>query len=109
PLGPQDVPPCPRCGSPRRFEFQVLPHLLHFLGVEACGKVWDPAVAMGSSPGKVDTPIQHTMDWGTLAVYTCPNSCGSSFMQGGDGDGDGTVGGSLQGYIEEFVWRQPPP
>ena len=30
----QDIPDCERCGAPRRFEFQVLPQLLHFLGPE---------------------------------------------------------------------------
>lgn len=33
------------------------------------------------------------MDWGTLAVYTCVAGCAAP---------DG-------GYVEEFVWVQPPP
>ena len=33
-LNLQDIPNCERCGAPRRFEFQVLPQLLHFLGPE---------------------------------------------------------------------------
>ena len=29
------VPDCPRCGSPRRFEFQVLPQIFYHLGVDS--------------------------------------------------------------------------
>jgi hypothetical protein len=32
--GPNDIPPCARCGAPRQFEFQVLPQLLHFLDID---------------------------------------------------------------------------
>ncbi|KAL3160090.1 hypothetical protein ABBQ32_010870 [Trebouxia sp. C0010 RCD-2024] len=52
---PQDIPACQYCGSARRFEFQVLPQLLHYMDVDA----EDP-----------EGP-----DWGCIAVYSCPNSC----------------------------------
>ncbi len=31
---PNRVPPCPFCGSPRVFEFQIMPQILHYLGVD---------------------------------------------------------------------------
>jgi pre-rRNA-processing protein TSR4 len=31
---PVAVPPCDRCGAQRRFEFQILPQMLAFLGLE---------------------------------------------------------------------------
>ncbi|DBA70262.1 TPA: hypothetical protein ACH3X2_012163 [Trebouxia sp. C0005] len=56
---PEDIPPCPHCGTPRRFEFQVLPQLLHHMDLDA----EDP-----------EGP-----DWGCIAVYSCPKSC-SNFV-----------------------------
>ena len=31
---PSSIPPCPRCGADRRFEFQLLPQLLAFLDID---------------------------------------------------------------------------
>jgi len=50
-----DVPPCKRCGAPRKFEFQVMPQLLNHLQQDEM----DPAA----------------LDWGTIVVYTCSKSC----------------------------------
>ena len=48
----EDGPPdCDSCGSPRVFEFQVQPELIHLL--------------------KLDK-----LEWGILAVYTCSANCG---------------------------------
>ncbi|KAH7463828.1 Programmed cell death protein 2 [Phytophthora ramorum] len=55
------VPPCERCGGERRFEFQVLPQLLNYLGVD-----------QQSSLGDISA---RSCEWGTLAVYTCAKSC----------------------------------
>lgn len=63
-----DIPPCKYCGGERTFEFQVLPQLLNYLGLE-----------------ETSTSI----DWGTLAVYTCKQSCSSG-----------------PHYREEFLWKQ---
>jgi len=49
----EDIPPC-QCGAPRTFEFQVVSHLLHHLGVDS---------------------LCRSVDWGTLVVYTCSKSC----------------------------------
>ncbi|NP_001134666.1 programmed cell death protein 2 [Salmo salar] len=61
------IPHC-SCGSRRIFEFQVMPQLLNDL--------------------KVDSP-DASIDWGTLAVYTCADSCD----QGNK-------------YSSEFIWKQ---
>eukprot|EP01105_Mastigella_eilhardi_P006954 TRINITY_DN18445_c0_g1_i1.p1 TRINITY_DN18445_c0_g1~~TRINITY_DN18445_c0_g1_i1.p1 ORF type:complete len:343 (-),score=73.11 TRINITY_DN18445_c0_g1_i1:53-1081(-) len=49
-----DVPACPRCGGPRRFEFQLLPQVLYLL--------------------KLD-PHTSSLDFGTALLYTCECSC----------------------------------
>eukprot|EP01083_Nonionella_stella_P019511 54191_1 len=49
----KDVPKCTECGGERKFEFQVMPQLLHVL-----------------KQGIKD------LDWGILAVFSCVNSCG---------------------------------
>ncbi|CAN6196665.1 unnamed protein product [Urochloa humidicola] len=65
------APACGRCGAARRYEMQLMPQLLHYLRVE----VRDP----------------DPLDWATIAVYTCTNSCGGG------------------GYVEEFAWVQLHP
>ncbi|KAM9558852.1 programmed cell death protein 2 [Salvelinus alpinus] len=61
------IPHC-SCGSRRIFEFQVMPQLLNDL--------------------KVDSP-DASIDWGTLAVYTCADSCDKGNK-----------------YSSEFIWKQ---
>ncbi|XP_041280064.1 programmed cell death protein 2 isoform X1 [Onychostruthus taczanowskii] len=63
----KDIPNCV-CGAKRIFEFQIMPQLLNHLQVDSLGE---------------------SIDWGTLVVYTCADSCG---------------GGSE--YLEEFIWKQ---
>ncbi|XP_036402090.1 programmed cell death protein 2 [Megalops cyprinoides] len=63
-----EVIPCCPCGAKRIFEFQVMPQLLNHL--------------------KVDSP-QASIDWGTLAVYTCEDSCDQGHR-----------------YSPEFIWKQ---
>lgn len=52
--GVNDIPPC-NCGSERTFEFQVMPQLLNLL--------------------KVDSVHEPSIDWGTLAIFTCKRGC----------------------------------
>ncbi|KAG1938283.1 programmed cell death protein 2-like [Pimephales promelas] len=69
------VPFCVHCGSPRVFEFQLMPALVSLL----------------SSAGKIsDTPLE----FGTVLVYTCRNSCWKS-------------GSTVP--VEEFLYVQPDP
>ena len=51
----KDVPRCERCGSVRRFEFQVMPPCITYLGVDAAD--------------------EEEPNFGTIAVYTCAASC----------------------------------
>lgn len=51
-----DIPPCCNCGGPRMFEFQLLPQLLYFLGVQ-------------------NEAENDSLDWATIAVYSCAGSC----------------------------------
>ncbi|KFR11326.1 Programmed cell death protein 2, partial [Opisthocomus hoazin] len=62
-----DIPNC-LCGAKRIFEFQIMPQLLNHLQVDSLGE---------------------SIDWGTLVVYTCADSCG----EGSE-------------YLEEFIWKQ---
>lgn len=69
-----DIPPCLNCGGPRMFEFQLLPQLLYFLGVQ-------------------NEAENDSVDWATIAVYSCAASCNKSDS-------------SSEGYVEEFAWVQ---
>ncbi|XP_061736199.1 programmed cell death protein 2 [Nerophis ophidion] len=62
-----DIPAC-TCGAKRTFEFQVMPQLLNSLCVDSTGE---------------------SIDWGTLAVYTCSVSCSHD-----------------DEYCLEFIWKQ---
>ncbi|KAF7254321.1 Programmed cell death protein 2 [Varanus komodoensis] len=62
-----DIPNC-LCGGKRVFEFQVMPQLLNHLKVDSLGE---------------------SIDWGTLAIYTCADSCNFGSQ-----------------YTEEFIWKQ---
>ncbi|GFT59600.1 programmed cell death protein 2 [Nephila pilipes] len=64
----EDIPNC-SCGAKRIFEFQIMPQLLSYISLD----------------GNEDT-----VDWGTLAVYTCSKSC----EQG------------IESYAREFIWKQ---
>ena len=55
PNGVPGIPPCERCGAPRKFEVQLLPQLLFFMDVERRGFM--------------------DFDWDTIAVFTCSKSC----------------------------------
>ncbi|KAG7333943.1 hypothetical protein KOW79_002350 [Hemibagrus wyckioides] len=63
----EDIPKC-SCGTNRIFEFQIMPQLLNHL--------------------KVDSP-DASIDWGTLAIYTCAASCDQG-----------------KNYSAEFIWKQ---
>lgn len=63
----EDIPSC-TCGAKRTFEFQVMPQLLNNLSVDSTGA---------------------SIDWGTVAVYTCSASCERSDQ-----------------YCPEVIWKQ---
>jgi Programmed cell death protein 2, C-terminal putative domain len=60
------IPNCQKCGSSRVFEFQILPSLLHALKVDRM---------VDTSGGVRSVYEDGGMDWGNIAVYTCPNRC----------------------------------
>jgi pre-rRNA-processing protein TSR4 len=82
-----EPPLCEKCGSIRKFEFQVMPQLLYFLNVDGSTQVTDNdlndvrrKVAMNAPPPEdLKTVFKNTndedIDWGTLDVYTCTASC----------------------------------
>ncbi|XP_029946749.1 programmed cell death protein 2 isoform X1 [Salarias fasciatus] len=63
----EDIPAC-TCGAKRSFEFQVMPQLLNSLRVDSTGA---------------------SIDWGTLAIYTCSASCNHDDQ-----------------CCSEFIWKQ---
>ena len=75
-----EVPCCPHCGAARRFEFQVLPHLVYYLGQDA------------DAPG--------AFDFGSIAVYTCSASCTPDTHHSGGGDPHAPS----RTYLPEYVY-----
>lgn len=63
-IAPDQVPKCDRCGSERKFEFQILPQLLFYLQVDQSSSLAEIA--------------DKSCEWGTLAVFTCTKSCASN-------------------------------
>lgn len=92
-----------------------MPHLLHHLGVDENATALDAKlVAARRELGAAPLTTGECMDWGTLAIYTCPDSCPSSVRGVAESLGSGGDGGETQGapaacYVQEFAWRQPPP
>ena len=79
-----EIPNCPHCNGPRKFEFQVMPQLLYYLNVDKDTKITQQA-QLASKIGNINdapTPPQvfennklMDIDWGAIDVYTCTNSC----------------------------------
>jgi pre-rRNA-processing protein TSR4 len=119
-----DPPLCEYCSATRRFEFQILPQMLHYLLAGRPSNVERPSESIAQAleqteswvqqappehvpPGLIDAQqaalerIQKnlmqtaTLDWGVLAVYTCTASCAPS------------IDPELGAYCREYAWRQP--
>ncbi|KAL7481340.1 hypothetical protein ACHAW6_007021 [Cyclotella cf. meneghiniana] len=65
------MPPCV-CGCQRVFEFQLLPSILHILEVDFCSP------AASETDDLMDLTSMGGMNWGSIAVYSCPDSCDES-------------------------------
>ncbi|XP_014234718.1 programmed cell death protein 2-like [Trichogramma pretiosum] len=65
---PSEIPNCELCNSERQFEFQIMPYLLTTL--------------------KIDSAF-NCIHWGTIAIYTCKNSCKPN-----------------ADYVSEYAWKQ---
>mmetsp|Transcript_20386 Transcript_20386/g.42755 ORF Transcript_20386/g.42755 Transcript_20386/m.42755 type:complete len:501 (-) Transcript_20386:114-1616(-) len=66
-LFPQ-ILPC-NCGAQRLFEFQLLPSMLHVLDVDSNANLNDKNLDV------MDLVSRGGMNWGAVAVYSCPESC----------------------------------
>lgn len=80
-----EVPSCPHCGADRVFELQILPQLLYYLKPDNM-----------KTPEDEKDPNYLPIEWGTLVIYTCKNSCNSNVK-----NGDRTCT-----YLEEFLHQQ---
>lgn len=74
---------CSNCGSPRVFEFQILPQLLYFFDKRA--------VSRGDRP---PSETSEYPDFATIAIYSCSISC--STEKKGE-------------HIEEYAFVQKSP
>ena len=77
------VPPC-ACGSKRIFEVELLPSILFVLDVDAYAQAMQgnnggrmaASVALNEVEKKMNDKFDNGgMDWGALAIYSCPESC----------------------------------
>lgn len=65
------IPKC-ACGSDRVFECQLLPCLLHVLDVDSVNS------NCNNDKDITDLTSMGGMNWGSIAVYSCPDSCDES-------------------------------
>jgi hypothetical protein len=76
---PLEIPKC-ACGAKRRFEFQLMPSLLHVLEVDKHAIQAEGETITNNSVG-LDAMLNQDyggMNWGTVAAYVCPNGGKSS-------------------------------
>jgi pre-rRNA-processing protein TSR4 len=94
----ESVPPvCQRCGAARKFEFQIMPQLLSYLHVDGDTSVNNPTTEQARMGVAMNAPQPadfsqvffnkhgEDLDWGTIDVYTCSESCTPSAGGGGGG------------------------
>jgi hypothetical protein len=111
---PLYIPVCEICGANRIFEFQLMPALLSLLekgndGKEHGNKFGDSG--MGAEKRSVTVQdlligvLGEGLDFGVVAVWSCPNSCCVPIAQG---VGETESGGGRRFAVESAV-VQPPP
>lgn len=81
------IPPC-SCGAERRFEFQLMPSLLHVLEVDKHAQLQqeEDGATSSTTPASLDAIMSADyggMNWGAIAVYTCTKedcSCSEDYL-----------------------------
>lgn len=80
-----------------------MPQLLHYLHIDKKTTMMPAQVLEQQQQAAGDrkdvlflNSANEDIDWGTIDVYTCTNSCQASSTTAG-------------GYVEEYVYLQPPP
>lgn len=83
----EQPPRCEHCGSARKFEFQIMPQLLSYLHVDGATMVNNPTIEQARLGVAMNAPKPsdfskvfvnqngEDLDWGTIDVYTCSQSC----------------------------------
>lgn len=78
-----NVPKC-KCGSIRTFEFQLMPSILHLLEVDLYYQKKNLNLNDNIKDNNKDL-LEYELDkneggmnWGVIAIYSCPNSCDES-------------------------------
>ncbi|CAG8582230.1 9163_t:CDS:2, partial [Dentiscutata heterogama] len=71
----QRLPKCPKCGSKRVFEFQLMPNMLCILptGEYAANSSEKKSGIEGSKCGIAQFDVG--MEWGTVMIFTCQKDC----------------------------------
>lgn len=69
------LPSCRRCGSPVRFEFQLMPKVLCCIPRRKFLDESNSASSNGSMVGDKFKNLDQGVDFGTVLVYTCSLSC----------------------------------
>lgn len=72
----KEIPECENCGTPRKFEFQIMPNLLNKIQLNS----------------KNDS-----LDFGTLLVFSCPRSCTKN---------EPNEANPLDYYMPEYIYNQ---
>lgn len=73
-----NIPTCVTCGTQCYFEMQLLPSLLHVLGVDQFSSDEEKMTEDGKSVSGIGALLSRGMNWGSVAVFTCPSaSCQS--------------------------------
>ena len=91
-----------------------MPQLLHYLNPASSASTVTSAASEDSDEAAVEKARVHlaedSLDWGTLAVFTCTASCQDRDAYTTEDEGDTSNGAKMQrcAYVKEFVWRQGP-
>jgi len=101
------VPPCGLCGMPRVFEVQVMSQLIYYLCRESENELEPAEQCPTQTPatrGVRSEDPRAVLDFGTIAIWTCPRDCVPSSSEICPDVQDKSL---PHPYVEEFVYVQP--